>query len=131
VGQNGVGRRPRRAQQAETAERTAGLAADGLRGEGGQRWVEVGIEKGPAADAGAPELVEGTAEGGLIGDAADDEMRVLRVESAEGGCRLGDGVAGLDDLLAWGKVFADEHVQIRDLVEHAPPPGWETPGERP
>jgi hypothetical protein len=45
---------------------------------------------------------------------------------------LGDGVAGLNDLLGLGKVFADDHVQVRDLVEHAPPPlGYTTTGECP
>jgi hypothetical protein len=35
---------------------------------------------------------------------------------------LGDGVAGLDDLLGGGKVLADEDVQVGDLVEHQAPP---------
>ncbi len=108
------------------------MAADGLRGERGQLVAEVGIAEGPATDAGAGEVVPGAVKRGFIGDAADDEMGVLRLEPAEGVDGLGDGVAGLNDLLGLGKVFADENVQVRDLVEHLPPPlGYTTTGKRP
>jgi hypothetical protein len=97
-------------------------AADWLRGEGGQLVVEVGIAEGPATDAGAGEMVASAVQRGFILDGADDEMGMLRLEPAEGVDGLGDGVAGLNDLLSLGKVFADDDVQVRNLVEHVPPP---------
>jgi hypothetical protein len=38
------------------------------------------------------------------------------------GNRFGNSVTGLDDLLPGRKVFADDDVQIRDLVKHDAPP---------
>lgn len=78
-------------------------------------------------------MITGAVERGFILDGADDETGVFRLESAEGVDRLGDGVAGLDDLLGVGKVLADEDVQVGDLVGHEPPPymGHTTTGECP
>lgn len=84
-----------------------------------------------AANAGTIELLDRQAKRRLIGNAADDEMGMLRVERAEGMDRLGDGVTGLYDLLSQRKVFTDEDIQIRNLVEHQAPPKKETPGECP
>ena len=68
-----------------------------------------------AADALTAELVEGRAERGLVADRADDDVGVFLPRGKEGAGRLGDGVAGLDDLLGGGKVLADQDVHVRDL----------------
>lgn len=63
--------------------------------------------------------LQGLAEGCLVGHAADNQVRMdlVRIEKCDR--RLGDGMAGLNDLLSGREVLADQDVNMVNLVCHA------------
>jgi hypothetical protein len=67
-------------------------------------------------------LGEQTPQRALALHAAHDEVGMFLSRTMKVGNRFGNSVTGLNDLLPWRKVIADDYIQIRDLVKHNAPP---------
>ena len=104
-----------RTEEPKPPEQAARAPEDRLGRQRGQFVAPVGLDEGVAADAVTFEVIEGLSEGALIAHFADDDVRVFLIRGQERAGRLGDGVAGLNDLLGRRKILADQDIHIRNL----------------
>lgn len=97
--------------QRESLEELAGLACDGLGGEGRRLIAQVLFGEDVLPDAACRTLGGGKAQGLLVAHGADHHGRgVVRISVADA-CFVG-GVDGLDQLVGRREVFADDDVDV-------------------
>jgi hypothetical protein len=105
-----------RPQAAVTAEQTALSAGDRPGGQRGQLIAAVGLVKRPVRHAEPAQALEAAVELALVGNAADDQVRMGQVWRKEESCGLDSRVTGLDDLLRVGEVLPHEKVDVEGFL---------------
>jgi len=85
-------------------------------GNGGEFAVSIWLVESPMRDVQAAQPIKATKKLAFIGNANDDEMRVLIVRGKKRFADFKNSVARLDDLLGNRQVGSDEDISVGSVV---------------